>query len=649
MGREDPTRGARGVEAEVRANVLGQGLGDGSGGTVADLDLPTDFVSRVVDRVIRASFAERYRRVEGEVATGGIPRAAGFPARVAVVEGVDARGWAGLEERAPAAASFRSPATDGAELARARLMGAASAEVRRRLARDGLLATVAWALGAGVVKGEGERAWMDAGIPVDLLEWFEVEGGVRGLGIVGVMEGAERERAGRAREVGRRARCVPRATLEGFSAIAEDGSVGPGVVRLQLPHARHYAGAGDGGCLDVVLGVMREIPGARAVVSTTREHAEALRLAVESRAGEVAVVAQAGAVSQWAGDGGKGGEVAGGAAWLASRFAARREERTTFVPGDDAANAGLGRAGIRVGWSPLVFEGGNVLVAEDARGRVAVVGEAEVWRNRALGLTREQVEAALRVELGVGRVVVVPAASYHVDQEVSLRRVGDRAVAFVADVGRAARMIAGIGMEAIERSGAGRWEDGLAREARRYLGEGRVREFLTLAWTGLTREVGEDGAWRAEFARAFSTGAADSGAGNVGVFLAALDELAGEVAPAEEFESAHQQAVVRSYARRREDRRRVRVQLETLGWKVVGVPAMPEDTRGVNPLNAVHLPDRVVMPTYGGLYRGMDEAAARVFEAAGGVKVVGVASAESQRREGAVHCSVGLMGGAGRE
>ena len=48
------------IEREVMDNVKHQALGSG---TVEDLAMPDDFLRRVADRVIRASFEERYRIV----------------------------------------------------------------------------------------------------------------------------------------------------------------------------------------------------------------------------------------------------------------------------------------------------------------------------------------------------------------------------------------------------------------------------------------------------------------------------------------------------------------------------------------------------------------------------------------------------------
>jgi hypothetical protein len=57
------------IEGEVIENVKRQPLGDG---TVEDLALPADFVRRIADRIVRASYEERYRIVvrdaEGPVA-----------------------------------------------------------------------------------------------------------------------------------------------------------------------------------------------------------------------------------------------------------------------------------------------------------------------------------------------------------------------------------------------------------------------------------------------------------------------------------------------------------------------------------------------------------------------------------------------------
>ena len=103
----------------------------------------------------------------------------------------------------------------------------------------------------------------------------------------------------------------------------------------------------------------------------------------------------------------------------------------------------------------------------------------------------------------------------------------------------------------------------------------------------------------------------------------------------------HAQAYMRSIRRRVADRRALHEQLRRLGWKVVPVPSLADADRGINYLNGLHERKRYIMPAYGGFYAPLDQAAAEVFAAElEGVEVVPILSGESQRRVGAVHCSV---------
>ncbi len=65
---------------------------------------------------------------------------------------------------------------------------------------------------------------------------------------------------------------------------------------------------------------------------------------------------------------------------------------------------------------------------------------------------------------------------------------------------------------------------------------------------------------------------------------------------------------------------------------------VPKYIRSDQPLR---LRQRYIMPAYGGFYAPLDEAAAEAFAAElEGVEVVPILCGESQRRVGAVHCSV---------
>ncbi len=66
---QEPTPGQ--IEQEVLENVEHQPLGDG---TLEDLALPEAFLRRVADRIVRASYEQRYRIVvedEGSPSAGG--------------------------------------------------------------------------------------------------------------------------------------------------------------------------------------------------------------------------------------------------------------------------------------------------------------------------------------------------------------------------------------------------------------------------------------------------------------------------------------------------------------------------------------------------------------------------------------------------
>lgn len=60
---------------EVRENILGQPLGDG---TVADLALPEEFLRRVTDRIVRSSYEERYRIVVEDASPQPPPKTVGL-------------------------------------------------------------------------------------------------------------------------------------------------------------------------------------------------------------------------------------------------------------------------------------------------------------------------------------------------------------------------------------------------------------------------------------------------------------------------------------------------------------------------------------------------------------------------------------------
>ncbi len=320
----------------------------------------------------------------------------------------------------------------------------------------------------------------------------------------------------------------------------------------------------------------------------------------------------------------------------------RREDGTVFVPGETFLADGLAAAGHVVVQSSLLFQGGNLLAVRDsgAGERILLIGEAEIYRNTALGLTREQVLKAFATEFDVDRYVVLPAVSFHIDFDLTVRAHDGELIAFVNDDDRAVRLILELGTDALATHGA--LDAAAAQNAKTHLRAGRSREFLKSILDPVFRQANPGGQFPLSLANRFSAGPADSPVGNFQRFLVALDMLAAQtLAPAEWPGTRHAQAYMRSIRRRSTDRQGLHEQLRRLGWKVVPVPSLADADRGINYLNGLHERKHYIMPAYGEFYSPLDEAAAEVFVGAlEGVEVVPILCGESQRRVGAIHCSV---------
>lgn len=531
----------------------------------------------------------------------------------------------------------------------------------RRLAFDGLFSTCVRAL-AIVARDEGaarnnaphdpSMRLRQAGLPLDLLAHFQ--------DATGAAVQPEEWTAATAARLARGATieeiCLEtagytfdfRQTAPGFAAVIESGETEVGLVRLQLTRGDYWSVAGAGENLDMARQLFGAFPKAAFVASIEQKHVDALRTTLadwpEADVRRLTLIAEPWPLAQWAHDNGKAGSMAGGGgdssapATLVPRYASRREDGSVFVPGESFVMDGVASIGHRVIHSPLIFQGGNLLVVRDARTRerIMLVGEAEVYRNTALGLSFEQVLAAFRVEFGVDRCVVLPAASFHLDYDVSVRTRANETVAFVNDSRAAARVILDCGIGAMQQAGAITAD--AARAAQQALAGDRPAELLGRLGPALSRPVLPGGGFPESFARHFSIAAGDSGVGNLQCFLLALDTFVHDAIRPTSPEAA---AYLASFRRREEDRAMQRKILSELGWRVVPVPSLSDERRGPNYLNGIHDRQRWLMPAWGGLYTPLDEAAQRVFEREIGaeVRVVPVHCAESQRRAGAIHCS----------
>ncbi len=686
-------------ESQARANILAQPLSlDADLGTIADLNLPYEFLSRLADRVLRASFYENFRAVVGDpvapqlaqplhptpppgatsisaptsIALSPAPLAhvvinepSLAPDQVAV--------WLSFSESPPALASFRSPAASGThppDAAVAVVDAVAVANVtlltaqrtsRKHLARDGLLialARVIAALGPASVLSHPVPACflLSAGIPVDLLAFFRPDFAPplsTPTDIIRTLADrlAQGEPLDKLIKSLKRSKFLPAASLPGFRPTSGSGRDTIHLLRAHATRATYYAAPGDGGNLDLLSCTLAALPSTPCIIVTETPNAQPLReaLALAPRTATTTISSQPIKVSQWAADNAKPGTLSAHPAHLAPRFASRGEYHPAFVPGDDLAaqpSQPSHPPHIRSARSPLLFQGGNLLVVDDLprSRRVLLIGEAEIHRNRALGLSTDQTLAFFQTEFAADTCEVLPAASYHIDQEVTVRSTPDATLAFFPEP--LAGAIAIIESSLVALADADRWPLELVEQALAHLRAFRGNDAMPLIATALSRERTTDLTYPIALAHALSTGPADSGIGNLHRFLLALDHLVAAILPISAIPEANLAALLRSFHRRAADRAKLRTILTRLGWKPVPVPALPEESRGVNPFNGIHTPDTYLMPAYGGLFSPLDQMAATAFRHAlsPSIAVIPIPTAESQRRDGALHCALACYG-----
>ena len=157
------------------------------------------------------------------------------------------------------------------------------------------------------------------------------------------------------------------------------------------------------------------------------------------------------------------------------------------------------------------------------------------------------------------------------------------------------------------------------------------------------------GTYPESFAEPFAAGPGDSGERNLQRILLAMDVLFAERATSADIDNlkidAHSASYLKSFRRREMERIGVAQALAREGIRIVGVPSTSEGSRSLTTINGVQVKGAYYMPAYGGLFADFDAAAQRAFQDAlgPGVRVVPIASAESMRRDGAVHCSISVL------
>ncbi len=634
---------------------------------MADLALPEPFLRRIADRVIRASYWDSFRvivaegpehppeagaptpRWEGRTAPVRVHRrsvpAEVLAARAAYVEGPPERPGFRARAQSGTVPAPQPPTSVDASLVPKDL-------VQKRLAKEGLLATTA----AVIVELHARSKPVDlatleaCGLPVDWLAFFAPpeKPAASAEELVAWIDGllaAKRDPAALAAEL-KGALFAFRPSSPGFRVASESGEETLDVLRVQLTRGDHWAGEGDGGSVDLVRQLVEALPDVALVASLNEpELAKFLITAGSwhwSPQSRFDLFVEPVPLAQWAQDDAKSGADASGTLTLVPRFASRGELGASFVPGETFALEGLLELGQRVVRSPLAFQGGNLYCITNpvTHERTLLVGEAELHRNCALGLTSEQVRAALRAEFGVDRCVVLPAVGFHVDVEVSVRAVGTELVAFVNDQMTAAQLIVQCGLDALQRHGDLAVADVAKLNA--LFAEKKLDQALAVLTPLLQRGAPGEGQFSEGVARAFSLDATDNGPGNLLRFLAALDLLTGTSGAGEQKSlDPNTAAYLRSFLRREKERFVFIRGLESAGLRIVPLPGFPEDTLGITPLNGIHERGRYLFPAYGGIYQRLDdESRAILARTLGpGVALVPIRCAETQRRGGALHCA----------
>jgi hypothetical protein len=546
----------------------------------------------------------------------------------------------------------------------------ASTFVAQHLAEEGLLATTAKTLVmlspiVGTLDDERVLSLLQTiGLPIDLLDYYRIAPGVAPhvsgtLGDIRRLLGRGQNLAHVLDQIGK-ASFEFRRTNPQFSALPEGSDKPIGMVHLQLSSANYWRGEGDGCGIDIAGQLLRSLPEAQFLIGIDERNVPQLlshlRNWQSTRRGPITITAipegaKQTVLDQWAQDVGKPGVLTGetksAASWatLLPRYVSRGEESTVFDPASAFVGELMLKAGHSIVESPLIFQGGNVLIARhpSTGKRTLLVGEAEICRNTALGLTSAQAIEALRVEMNADAAVVLPAVSFHLDFEVSLREHRGRLLAFVNDATPASRQIARLGADALTRAGV--LTADAARKAGLRLDAGHDDEFVNEVAPAIMKLAGPQGAFSSSSSRWFSAEKVDSGSANLQRFLLAIDTLAcrggaDQRLPTEPFARAY----IVAMRQRDKDRAALHARLAAIGCEVIAVPSTADEDRSVNYINALHEPGRVFMPAYGGFLLPMDKAAADAFSRSLGpeISIVPILSGESQRRLGAVHCSAAI-------
>ncbi len=645
--------------------------------TFAELDLPHDYLVRAAGRSVRLDYRQRFRQVVADQAAAdplpgrsAPPAALNFAGEAVPPSTVDS--WKMLSGAVPGLRGFRAPVPAGSAVDEAWPMGAAqpgvgtytarraAAEfVAAHLAREGLVRTTMQVMRRIDLPWTGETA-LDpaalraAGIPTDLLAFYRAgEEPVSDAIAAWYGDGAAEESI---EPVARLARLVYEPSCPGFIGAPEDGSRPVAALRFQIPSDALKANPGDGGALDAFRQVLEAVPQCAAWVSARDADAPGLGQLLGDAGGPFSRATFALTpmpVTCWAQDNAKVGwaPAAEDAArrrlvTLIPRYASRNEQADKFVPGDSLLFSTLRPVVGQIVQSPLSFQGGNLLPVQDPRtGRsLLLIGEREVYRNQALGLSRQEVLEAFRVEFGVDECVVVPAVSIHLDMEFTVRQKGQALVACVIDEVAASRIVVAEGVKALRRGGALGPQQQDVLLAR--LQHNEIRPLADGVEQVLAPYRDVQGRLGSEAAAMFGGAPSASESAAALRFLVALDILVAHALSEQllALVDVNLKRYLQSFRLRAAERSQLAEQLRRLGMEVRPVPGLSDEEAGIHYINGLHTPSGYLMPAFGAPYQALDDAAAEAFRRAfgDGVQIRAIRTAALQRSFGALHCAVSL-------
>jgi len=646
----------------------------------ADLNLPGDFLQRIADRSVIDAYQVRHYRVESNLRPAPrkmvvAPNDAGRFIKVARSSSEAGQYRAALPASFVPLRGFRAPILErSGETPRALQPPgqwsegeiAAAECIAQKLAHDGLLSTLAQVIRIldpqhFMINRVPSLKTLDAvGFPIDLIACFSISNDAIPSSPDGVISFIARRLAGGATVESLKPeldkmpfRFVP--THPSFRVATESGEDEPGLLRVQVGGG-YDDGVVPGGSIDIICQLVSAFPAVDFLISIPNPYFEPFhQLASQTwrlrRTNHVLLVSEPLAIAAWPQDNGKAGcftnEASVRPQWatLAPRYANIGEGHSSFQKGESFLMDGLRAAGHGVVHSSLLFQGGNLLAVRNPKSnaRVLLIGEAELYRNTALGLTLSQVLEAFRVEFGVDRCLMVPAVSYHLDFDACLRAHDGELVVFVNDTVSAARSVVGLGLDALERSGI--LDTNAAVACRADLSSGDELKAIRRLRAVIPRRSPPTAGYPASLSRVFVSERSDSATVNFQCFLLALDLIESsargtveEVLPDPDPEHAAYLQALRRLDAARQAQAEV---FKNQGWKVVAIPSMTDLYRGVNYLNGIHHRHGYVMPAFGGFYAPIDQAAKAAFRRALGpeLNITSLFSAESQRHHGGVHCT----------